>query len=124
MSDPGRVRTVAEALSQLGVRLAIDDFGTGYSSLGHLSQLPIVLLKIDRSFVGKMLHSERDRIIVAATIDLGHNLGLKVIAEGVENAETATLLEELGCDQVQGYHVGVPVPGRSYIVATAEWVAA
>jgi diguanylate cyclase (GGDEF)-like protein len=124
MSDPGRVRTVAEALSRLGVQLAIDDFGTGYSSLGHLSQLPIALLKIDRSFVGKMLHSERDRIIVGATIELGHNLGLKVIAEGVENAETATLLGELGCDQVQGYHVGVPVEGSSYIIATADWVAA
>jgi diguanylate cyclase (GGDEF)-like protein len=123
MSDPGRVRIVAEELSRLGVRLAVDDFGTGYSSLGHLYQLPIALLKIDRSFVGQMLTSERDRIIVAATIELGHNLGIEVIAEGVENAETSALLAELGCDQVQGYHVGVPVEGNSYVIATADWAA-
>jgi EAL domain-containing protein (putative c-di-GMP-specific phosphodiesterase class I) len=122
MSDP-RVHRRRSAFA-LGVRLAIDDFGTGYSSLGHLSQLPIALLKIDRSFVGQMLTSERDRIIVAATIELGHNLGIEVIAEGVENAETSALLEELGCDQVQGYHVGVPVEGSSYVIATADWAAA
>jgi EAL domain-containing protein (putative c-di-GMP-specific phosphodiesterase class I) len=110
MADPARASGVLRSLRSLGVRIAIDDFGTGYSSLAHLKQLPVDVLKVDRSFVSDMLADDSDRIIVRSTIDLAHNLGLRVVAEGVEDEATATLLAELGCDQAQGYHFSRPVP--------------
>jgi diguanylate cyclase (GGDEF)-like protein/PAS domain S-box-containing protein len=110
MADPARASEVLRSLQALGVRIAIDDFGTGYSSLAHLKQLPVDVLKVDRSFVSDMVADDSDRIIVRSTIDLAHNLGLRVVAEGVEDEATATLLAELGCDQAQGYHFSPPVP--------------
>jgi EAL domain-containing protein (putative c-di-GMP-specific phosphodiesterase class I) len=110
MADPERAMTVLEPLSRMGVRLAIDDFGTGYSSLAYLRQLPLSVLKIDKSFVGHMTDSENDSIIVRSTIDLAHNLGLEVIAEGVEDEATAVRLLELGCPLAQGYHFSRPAP--------------
>lgn len=110
MSNPRRAREVLIALSDMGVRIAIDDFGVGYSSLGYLSELPVDVLKIDRSFVMKMADSGHEAMIVRTTIDLGHNLGLELVAEGVETGAIAELLRAGGCDLAQGYHFSRPVP--------------
>jgi diguanylate cyclase (GGDEF)-like protein len=110
MSEPERVQGMLRRVSALGVGLAVDDFGTGYSSLAHLGRLPVDTIKIDRSFVSTMIEDEGNRAIVAATIDLGHALGLRVVAEGIETAETAAELRALGCDIGQGYGLGQPVP--------------
>jgi EAL domain-containing protein (putative c-di-GMP-specific phosphodiesterase class I) len=115
MADPTRSSDVLRSLRALGVRIAIDDFGTGYSSLAHLKQLPVDVLKVDRSFVSDMLGDESDRIIVRSTIDLAHNLGLRVVAEGVEDEATADLLAQLGCDQAQGYHFSRPMPAAQLL---------
>ena len=114
MSDPERVLATVARLNELGVRLSVDDFGTGYSSLANLRQMPIDELKIDRSFVSPMLQGESDLIIVRSTINLGHDLGLRVIAEGVEDAQTLTRLARLGCDLAQGYHVSRPLPAAGF----------
>ena len=87
----------------LGIRLSIDDFGTGYSSLSYLRQLPVDEIKIDRSFVIGMGAEAGDAVIVRSTVDLGRNLGLEVVAEGVETIETWERLRELGCNTAQGY---------------------
>jgi len=108
MSDPDRSLVTLTRLSQLGVGLSVDDYGTGYSSLANLRRLPIDELKIDRSFVSPMLSDESDLIIVRSTINLGHDLGLKVVAEGVEDEATLRRLEGLGCDFAQGYHFSKP----------------
>jgi predicted signal transduction protein with EAL and GGDEF domain len=110
MADPPSARAVITRLSELGVSLAIDDFGSGQSSLGYLTQLPISVLKIDKSFVLKMAADPKDAAIVRAAIDLGHNLSLEVIAEGVETEDLRRRLEALGCDTLQGYCVGHPQP--------------
>jgi diguanylate cyclase (GGDEF)-like protein len=110
MSDPERALATVSRLSDLGVRLSVDDFGTGYSSLANLRKMPIDELKIDRSFVSPMLRNESDLIIVRSTINLGHDLGLNVIAEGVEDSSTLERLATLGCDLAQGYHVSKPMP--------------
>jgi EAL domain-containing protein (putative c-di-GMP-specific phosphodiesterase class I) len=108
-----RARDVLARLNKLGVRLAIDDFGSGHSSLGYLRQLPISVLKIDRSFVQKMVEDSSDAALVRSAIDLGHNLGLEVVAEGVETEEAKRHLESLGCDTLQGYHLGRPQAASS-----------
>jgi diguanylate cyclase (GGDEF)-like protein len=114
MSDTDRAIAILTRLSDLGVRLAIDDFGTGYSSLANLRALPISELKIDRSFVTPMLQDESDLIIVRSTINLGHDLGLTVIAEGVEDEPTLERLALLGCDRAQGYHISRPLPPAEF----------
>ncbi len=101
---------VLEALSSQGFTLAIDDFGTGYSSLSYLKRMPVDEIKIDRSFVAGMVQDEHSRVIVRSTIDMAHSLGLRVIAEGVEDARTAELLRELGCDAIQGFYISPPLP--------------
>ena len=93
-----------------GFRLALDDFGIGFSSMAQLQQLPFSELKVDRSFVGKMVEAEDCLIITRAIVNLGHELGLKVVAEGVESADALQRLVELGCDAAQGYHIGRPSP--------------
>ena len=108
--DPDRVLNVLERIHGLGFGLSIDDFGTGYSSLAYLSKLPVQELKIDRSFVRGMLMGTKDNVIVRATVQLAHNLNLKVTAEGVENEETLELLRQCQCDIAQGYHLGKPLP--------------
>ena len=110
MNDPLRAREVMARLNRMGATLAIDDYGTGFSSLAYLKLLPVDSLKIDRSFVIDMLEDENDAIIVRSTIELSHNLGLKVVAEGVENAEVLELLRAQGCDAAQGYHLARPMP--------------
>jgi diguanylate cyclase (GGDEF)-like protein len=114
MSDPERALATVTRLSGLGVRLSVDDFGTGYSSLANLRKMPIDELKIDRSFVSPMLVNESDLIIVRSTINLGHDLGLNVIAEGVEDSLTLDELAILGCDLAQGYHVSKPMPAEAF----------
>jgi EAL domain-containing protein (putative c-di-GMP-specific phosphodiesterase class I) len=114
MSDPDRALLTITELSNLGVQLAVDDFGTGYSSLDYLSRLPIDELKIDRSFVSPMLTDPSNLIIVRSTINLAHDLRLAIIAEGVEDAETLTRLDALGCDRVQGFHLGRPMSADAF----------
>lgn len=113
LSDPQRTHAVLTRLSGLGVRLAIDDFGAGHSSLGYLKRLPVQVLKIDKSFVLNMAKDEDDAVIVRSTINLGHNLGLTVVAEGVESAEAWQLLAELGCDAAQGFYLCRPLPAEA-----------
>lgn len=108
--DPVRAQAALERINSLGVRLAVDDFGTGYSSLANLRRLPVQVLKIDASFVMSMLHSDQDEIIVKSTINLAHNLGLYVIAEGVENKVVYNRLASMGCDGAQGYYMAKPMP--------------
>ncbi len=100
-----------DELRGMDERLSIDDFGTGYSSLVYLQRLPVVEIKADSSFVMNMCSVNDDAVIVRSIIDLAHNLGVKVVAEGVEDEATMTLLSEYGCDEVQGFHLGRPVPG-------------
>ncbi|WP_052507448.1 putative bifunctional diguanylate cyclase/phosphodiesterase [Desulfonatronovibrio magnus] len=114
VTAPEKVKWVLNALNETGVILSIDDFGTGYSSIAYLKDLPVKILKIDRSFVMKM-HKERDdAVIVKSIIDLGHNLGLKTVAEGVENDEILSMLKNLGCDMAQGYHIMKPAPPDAF----------
>lgn len=109
IGDSDRTTNIISRLYGLGLKLSIDDFGTGYSSLAYLKQLPIPEIKIDRSFVKDMETDENDAIIVRSIINLAHNMGLEVTAEGVETKEVLELLDMLGCDRVQGYHIARPL---------------
>ena len=110
VADPMRARAILSRLSEMGVVLAIDDYGTGYSSLGYLKRLPIDQMKIDRSFVLHVPDDRNDAAIVRSTIELGRNLGLQVVAEGIETAAAWSHLQTLGCDFGQGYHLSRPLP--------------
>jgi diguanylate cyclase (GGDEF)-like protein len=112
MSDPARSMASLNCLNEMGVRIVLDDFGTGYSSLSYLRRLPIHELKIDRSFVATLV-SGADDVIVRSAVDLAHNLGLRVVAEGVENLEVWERLEELGCDGAQGTFICPPGPAAT-----------
>ena len=109
LADRFRVRQVLNRLNEMGIRLAIDDFGTGYSSLAYLKRLPVKAIKIDRSFVVDMCEDVGDATIVRSTVDLGRNLGLAVVAEGVETEKVWNALRELGCTLAQGYLIGKPM---------------
>jgi diguanylate cyclase (GGDEF)-like protein len=109
MSDPTRAMAILNTLNDMGIRLSIDDFGTGYSSLSYLKRLPVSELKIDKSFVMDMLADESNAVIVRSTIDLGKNLGLRVVAEGVASESIYGTLVELGCDLAQGFHISRPI---------------
>ncbi len=123
MDDPVRAQLTLERLHAMGVELAIDDFGTGYSSLAYLKRLPVDELKIDKSFVLNMEHDADDAKIVKSTIDLGHNLGLRVVAEGLETLAVWYLLKQMGCDQAQGYYMSKPMPGDRFIEWLEQWKA-
>jgi EAL domain-containing protein (putative c-di-GMP-specific phosphodiesterase class I) len=114
MADPDGSLATLDRLRRLGVKISIDDFGTGYSSLGRLRELPIDEVKIDKSFVQNASRDHRDRALVRSTVQLGHALGLYVVAEGVEDEQTYTFLAETGCDLVQGYHIARPLPAAEF----------
>jgi EAL domain-containing protein (putative c-di-GMP-specific phosphodiesterase class I) len=120
MADPLRASEVLDRLRALGVRLSLDDFGTGHSSLAYLKRLPLDEVKIDRSFVSGMTADENDMVIVRSTIDLARNLGLSVVAEGVESEDTLAELASLRCDTAQGFHLSRPLPAD----ALADWLQA
>jgi diguanylate cyclase (GGDEF)-like protein len=113
MTDPARAEATLTRLSQIGLTLSVDDFGTGYSSLANLKRLPVDVIKIDKSFVMEMAVDASDAAIVRSTIDLAHNLGLRVIAEGVESEDAWRHLEALGCDYAQGFFLSRPLPAEA-----------
>jgi diguanylate cyclase (GGDEF)-like protein len=111
LSDPGRIGGVLAQLREFGIALSLDDFGTGYSTLTHLKSLPVAEVKIDRSFIARMCTDATDAAIVQGTIKLAHTLGVRVVAEGLEDEETWERLKGLDCDLIQGYVLSRPVPG-------------
>ena len=122
MANPSTSLKILTSLDHMGIAIAIDDFGTGYSSLAYLKRLPVDELKIDKSFVTDMENNESDAVIVRSTIDLAHNLGLKVTAEGVETENAWNRLTALGCDQSQGYFMGRPMSAQqleAWLLASA-----
>ncbi len=121
MADPKRSLDILHRLTDMGIKLSIDDFGTGYSSLEYLKRLPVRELKIDKSFVMDMLKDESDATIVNAIIQLGHNLGLEVVAEGVESQETLDKLKVMGCDLLQGFHICRPLPQEHFITWAKQY---
>jgi diguanylate cyclase len=123
MDDPQRALQTLQRLHDMGLRLSIDDFGTGYSSLAYLKKLPLHELKIDRSFVMAMERDAADLKIVRSTIDLAHNLGLSVVAEGVETAQVWALLKRMGCDEAQGYFIAKPMPEAAFADWAQQWAA-
>ncbi len=114
-ADPVRVGEVLQGLCRLGVTLALDDFGTGSSSLGYLRRLPVHVLKIDKSFVIGLATSDQDATIVRATVDLAHGLGMRIVAEGIEDEISVRRLVSFGCDLGQGFHLGGPVPAAELL---------
>ncbi|GAB2834262.1 cyclic Di-GMP phosphodiesterase RmdB [Actinoallomurus bryophytorum] len=132
MTEPAYAADTVAALAKLGIPLSLDDFGTGYSSLVRLRSLPVEEIKIDSSFVGRLCDTGDDAVIVQSIVDLVHTLGLRSVAEGVENAGTATLLRKMGCDAAQGYHFRPPMTAadatiwlreRSHLLAAQEEAA-
>jgi diguanylate cyclase (GGDEF)-like protein len=119
LDDRGRASDILGRLRARGIRIAVDDFGVGYSSLAYLRELPIDELKLDRSFVAPLNGDTRAAAVVSSSIHLAHSLGLRMVAEGVEDAEACAQLARFGCDQAQGYYVSPPVPA----VALDEWLA-
>jgi diguanylate cyclase (GGDEF)-like protein len=113
MEDPAHAQRVLDRLSAIGLRLSIDDYGTGYSSLNYIMKLPVNELKIDRAFVSNMSQDADMMTIVRSTIELGHSLGLKVVAEGVEDSKGCAVLRSLGCDFAQGYYISPPMPAEA-----------
>jgi EAL domain-containing protein (putative c-di-GMP-specific phosphodiesterase class I) len=119
ISNPDRATAVLRKLGTLGVRLSIDDFGTGYSSISLLQELPVDEVKLDRAFVTRMGSDGRNRAIVRALLDLGRGFHLQVVAEGIEDLDTWTTLDSLGCDVIQGFYLGRPMPAAEF----APWLA-
>ncbi len=124
MTEPVRAQRLLERLSQLGCAISIDDFGAGYTSLGQLKTLPVNELKIDRSFVATMVEDRSNSLIVHSVIDLGHNLGLTIVAEGVETEAALRALAAFGCDVAQGYHLSRPLPAEALAVWLENYLAA
>jgi EAL domain-containing protein (putative c-di-GMP-specific phosphodiesterase class I) len=120
IADPDHAMVTLGRIRALGVQIAVDDYGTGYSSLSHLRRLPLHALKIDVSFVRSMLENAQDRVIVESTVGLAHNLGLSVVAEGIEDEPTLAALRAMGCDEGQGYHIAAPMEAAE----AARWMEA
>lgn len=118
MSDSHRALSLLEPLHRLGVDISIDDFGTGYSSLAYLKRLPVQEIKIDRSFINGMDDDRDNEAFVRSTINLGHDLGLQVVAEGVETAQVMKMLSDMNCDVAQGYFISRPLP----VEELKEWL--
>jgi EAL domain-containing protein (putative c-di-GMP-specific phosphodiesterase class I) len=119
MADPARALATTSRIANLGVEVSLDDFGTGYSSLVRLRRLPVGEVKIDASFVRRLLRSADDEVIVRSIIDLVRALGIRSVAEGVETGETAAALRAMGCDAAQGWHFARPLPAA----AAGQWLA-
>ncbi len=115
MEDPEQSHNVLSRIRDLGIQIFLDDFGTGYSSLSYIAALPIHALKIDKSFVVRMMQKERHRAVVTAAISLAHSLDMRVIAEGVETADQARAVMDLGCDEIQGYFFCKPLPADDFL---------
>ena len=120
MQDQARALAVLDGLRGLGIGLSVDDFGTGYSSLAQLKRMPVQELKIDQSFVRELDARSEDAVIVRSTIEMSHSLGLKVVAEGVEQAGALALLRQWGCDCVQGYFISRPLPAEALVAWLGE----
>jgi diguanylate cyclase (GGDEF)-like protein len=120
MSDPQRALHTTQEIAARGIVVSIDDFGTGYSSLAYLNDLPATELKLDRSFISRVVSDERTAAIVAGSIELAHHLGARVTAEGVEDLAALSCLRDLGCDTVQGFLYGEPVPAADFLVWLVE----
>jgi EAL domain-containing protein (putative c-di-GMP-specific phosphodiesterase class I) len=120
MRDPEMSLSVLQKLHQLGVRISIDDFGTGYSSLLYLKRLPARELKIDRGFVRDLFQGNEDAAIISAIVALGRTLNLEIVAEGVETLEQQHFLTGLGCNALQGFLLGRPMPANDFIAAIAK----
>jgi EAL domain-containing protein (putative c-di-GMP-specific phosphodiesterase class I) len=120
-SNTQLVERALRILSAEGVTIALDDFGTGYASLSHLKRFPVNTLKIDRSFVSGLESDAGDTAIVKAVLSLGHNLGIEIVAEGVETAFQSSLLQRMSCDLVQGYHFGRPMPASDVPSFVTSW---
>lgn len=123
LQDTERAAHILNRFEEMGIALSIDDFGTGYSSLSYLCRLPIHSLKIDKEFVSNMVTNEADQVIVRSIIGLAHNLNLTVVAEGVENAPTMALLQQLNCDLQQGYHIGKPMDKEAIPQWLKHWAS-
>ncbi len=121
IANPDLAEKILNELHGAGFSISIDDFGTGYTSLSYLSRLPVSFLKIDRCFIADMLSNERHAVITNSIIELGHNLGMKVIAEGVEEEDTCTELKMLGCDIIQGYYYSKPLPAQEFPHLLKKW---
>jgi EAL domain-containing protein (putative c-di-GMP-specific phosphodiesterase class I) len=115
MTNPAAAKSVLSRVHEIGVKIAIDDFGTGYSSLGHLKELPVDEVKVDQTFVKDMAVDKQDARIVRSVIDLGHDLGMRVVAEGVEGQASLDLLASWGCDFAQGFYFTRPLPAPDFI---------
>lgn len=124
MTDPVQASRTLAAIKKLGVRVAVDDFGTGYSSLSYLNQLPLDEVKIDRSFISRLVRDPQTSSIVRAAVDLSHGLGLDAVAEGVEDEATLERLVLLGCDRVQGYFIARPMPADAVLPWLQRYVPA
>ena len=124
MANPKKSLEILDEFQKIGFGVSIDDFGTGYSSFTYLKNLPADELKIDKSFVTNMVNDKKDESIVKAAIDLGHTLGLKIVAEGVEDKNTLELLTSLNCDYAQGYYMAKPMPCDEIIewMKVSKWV--
>jgi diguanylate cyclase len=115
MVDPRRARSVLDRIRRIGVGASIDDYGTGYSSLSYLQELSVDELKLDRGFIANLTTDPASATIIRTTVDLAHSLGLRLVAEGIEDADTEQLLSELGCDIGQGFHLARPMPGAQML---------
>jgi EAL domain-containing protein (putative c-di-GMP-specific phosphodiesterase class I) len=122
MADPTRAMQVLTRLSEMGLEMVINDPGTGYSSLAYLKRLPVHEVKIDKTFVLNMEKSHNDVVIVRAIIELGHNLDLRMVAEGVEDKRTWDVLRGLGCHTAQDYHLSHPLSAPALQQWYAGWV--
>lgn len=123
MNDPESTLEIMERLHGMGYQFSIDNFGTGYSSLAYLRKMPVTEIKIARSFVMGIMDNENDAIIVKATINLAHNLGLQITAQGVESKEIIFRLKDYGCDMAQGYYLNKPLSVTDFTqwMSTYEW---
>jgi len=121
MDDPNHAQQTLEQFHYMGVKMSIDDFGTGYSSLAYLKRLPVDELKIDKSFVMNMAKDSQDANIVRSVIDLAHHMGLRVVAEGLEERPAWDQLRDLHCDLAQGYWIAKPMPADQFLAWVHGW---